>query len=204
MATVELDMVRRLRDMTGAGMMDCRKALEESQGDLDRAVAILRERGLAKAARRAGRETTNGVVEAYLHRTSEDYPPQVGAMVELNCETDFVAKGDDFRRLARELAMHIAASAPRYVSREDVPAEVVEQERSLYQRRAEQDGKPAQAIPRIVEGQLEAFYKEVCLLDQPFIRDGKTPVSELVAEAIAKLQENITVRRFSRFSIKEG
>jgi elongation factor Ts len=204
MATVELDLVRRLRDMTGAGMMDCRKALEESQGDLDRAVALLRERGLAKAARRAGRETTNGVVEAYLHRTSEDYPPQVGAMVELNCETDFVAKGEDFRRLARELAMQIAASAPRYVSREDVPAEVVEEERSLYQRRAEQDGKPAQAIPRIVEGQLEAFYKEVCLLEQPFVRDAKVPVKELVGEAIAKLQENITVRRFCRFSIKEG
>ena len=204
MATVELDLVRRLRDMTGAGMMDCRKALEESQGDLDRAVALLRERGLAKAARRAGRETTNGIVEAYLHRTSEDYPPQVGAMVELNCETDFVAKGEDFRRLARELAMQIAASAPRYVSREDVPAEVVEEERSLYQRRAEQDGKPAQAIPRIVEGQLEAFYKEVCLLEQPFVRDAKVPVKELVGEAIAKLQENITVRRFCRFSIKEG
>ena len=204
MATVELDLVRRLRDMTGAGMMDCRKALEESQGDLDRAVALLRERGLAKAARRAGRETTNGVVEAYLHRTSEDYPPQVGAMVELNCETDFVAKGEDFRRLARELAMQIAASAPRYVSREDVPAEVVEEERSLYQRRAEQDGKPAQAIPRIVGGQLEAFYKEVCLLEQPFVRDAKVPVKELVGEAIAKLQENITVRRFSRFSIREA
>jgi elongation factor Ts len=204
MAAVELDLVRRLRDMTGAGMMDCRNALEETQGDLDRAVALLRERGLAKAARRAGRETTNGVVEAYLHRTSEDYPPQVGAMVELNCETDFVAKGEDFRKLARELAMQIAASAPRYVSREDVPAEVVEQERSLYQRRAEQDGKPSQAIPRIVEGQLEAFYKEVCLLDQPFVRDPKVPVRDLVGEAIAKLQENITVRRFCRFSIKEG
>jgi elongation factor Ts len=204
MSTASLELVRRLRDMTGAGMMDCRQALEEADGDVDKAVAILREKGLARAAKRAGRETTNGVVEAYLHRTSEGYPPQVGALVELNCETDFVAKGEDFRKLARELAMHIAAAAPRYVSREEVPAEVVEEERSLYRRRAEQDGKPAQAVDRIVEGQLEAFYKEFCLLDQPYIRDPKTPVKDLVAAAIAKLQENITVRRFSRFSIREA
>jgi elongation factor Ts len=203
-AGLPMELIRRLRDMTGAGMMDCRKALEESEGDLDKAVVALREKGLAKAAKRAGRETSNGVVEAYLHRTSEDYPPQVGAMVEVNCETDFVAKGEDFRRLARELAIHIAASAPRYISREEVPAEVVEEERSLYQRRAEQDGKPAQAVPRIVEGQLEAFFKEACLLEQPYVRDPKTPIKDLVSAAIGKLQENITVRRFSRFSIKEG
>jgi elongation factor Ts len=203
-AEIAVESIRRLRDMTGAGMMDCRKALEEAEGDVDRAVTILRERGLSKAAKRAGRETNNGVVEAYLHRTSDDYPPQVGAMVEVNCETDFVAKGDDFRRLARELAIQIAASGPRYVSREDVPTEVVEEERSLYRRRAEQDGKPAQAIDRIVDGQLEAFFKEACLMEQPYVRDPKTPVSEVVGEAIAKLQENITVRRFSRFSIREG
>jgi elongation factor Ts len=203
-AEIAVESIRRLRDMTGAGMMDCRKALEEAEGDVDRAVTILRERGLSKAAKRAGRETNNGVVEAYLHRTSDDYPPQVGAMVEVNCETDFVAKGDDFRRLARELAIQIAASGPRYVSREDVPPEVVEEERSLYRRRAEQDGKPAQAIDRIVDGQLEAFFKEACLMEQPYVRDPKTPVSEVVGEAIAKLQENITVRRFSRFSIREG
>jgi elongation factor Ts len=190
--------------MTGAGMMDCRKALQEAEGDIDKAVVLLRERGLAKAAKRAGRETNNGVVEAYLHRTGEDYPPQVGAMVEVDCETDFVAKGEDFRRLARELAMQIAASGPQYVSREDVPPEVVEQERDLYRRRAEQDGKPPQAIDRIVEGQLEAFFKDVCLLEQPYVRDPKTPVREVIAEAIAKLQENITVRRFSRFSVREG
>jgi elongation factor Ts len=203
-AEIAVESIRRLRDMTGAGMMDCRKALEEAEGDVDRAVTILRERGLSKAAKRAGRETNNGVVEAYLHRTSDDYPPQVGAMVEVNCETDFVAKGDDFRRLARELAIQIAASGPRYVSREDVPTEVVEEERSLYRRRAEQDGKPAQAIDRIVDGHLEAFFKEACLMEQPYVRDPKTPVSEVVGEAIAKLQENITVRRFSRFSIREG
>ena len=204
MTDLAVDKIRQLREVTGAGMMDCRRALEETEGDIDKAVVVLRERGLAKAAKRATRETNNGVVEAYLHRTSEDYPPQVGAMVEVNCETDFVAKGEDFRRLARELAIQIAASAPRYITREDVPQEVVEEERSLYRRRAEQDGKPPQAIEKIVEGQLEAFFKEVCLLEQPYVRDQKVPIKDVVGGAIAKLQENITVRRFSRFSVREA
>ena len=204
MAEVSMELVKKLRDMTGAGMMDCKRALEENGADLDKAVVWLREHGIAKAAKRADRATNNGVVEAYLHRTSEDYPPQVGALLELDCESDFVAKGADFRALARELAMHIAAAAPRWVAREDVPAEVVGQERELYQRKAEQDGKPAQAIPKIVEGQVEAFYKDNCLLEQAYIRDPKTPVKDLIATTVAKLQENITVRRFSRFSIKEG
>ena len=204
MTDLAVDKIRQLREVTGAGMMDCRRALEETEGDIDKAVVVLRERGLAKAAKRATRETNNGVVEAYLHRTGEDYPPQVGAMVEVNCETDFVAKGEDFRRLARELAIQIAASAPRYITREDVPQEVVEEERSLYRRRAEQDGKPPQAIEKIVEGQLEAFFKEVCLLEQPYVRDQKVPIKDVVGGAIAKLQENITVRRFSRFSVREA
>lgn len=204
MANIAMDLVKKLRDMTGAGMMDCRTALVETDGDLNRAVLALREKGIAKAARRAGRETTNGVVEAYLHRTGEDYPPQVGALVEVDCESDFVAKGADFRQLARELAMHVAALNPRWVGREDVPAEVVETERGLYQRRAEQDGKPAQAMTRIVEGRLEAFIKENCLLEQAYVRDPTMPVKDLVAQTASKLQENITVRRFSRFSIKEG
>jgi elongation factor Ts len=203
-AEVSMELVKKLRDMTGAGMMDCKRALEENGADLDKAVVWLREHGIAKAAKRADRATNNGVVEAYLHRTSEDYPPQVGALLELDCESDFVAKGEDFRALARELAMHIAAAAPRWVAREDVPADVVGQERELYQRKAEQDGKPAQAIPKIVEGQVEAFYKDNCLLEQAYIRDPKTPVKDLIATTVAKLQENITVRRFSRFSIKEG
>ena len=200
---ISLDLVKRLRDMTGAGMMDCKKALEDSGGDIDKAVLLLRERGIAKAAKRVGRETSNGVVDAYLHRTG-DYPPQVGAMVEINCESDFVAKGEDFRALARGVAMHVAASAPRWVSREDVPPEVVAQERELYQKQMEQEGKPAAAIPKIVEGKLEAFYKETCLLDQPYIREPATRVGDLIAQTAAKLQENITVRRFARFSIKEG
>jgi elongation factor Ts len=202
-AQVTPDLVKRLRDMTGAGMMDCKRALEEAEGDLDRAVALLRERGIAKAASRAGRATGQGVVEAYLHRTG-DYPPQLGALVELNCESDFVAKGEDFRTLARELALHVSAASPQWVSREDVPFEVVSEEGELYRRRAEQEGKPAGALDRIVQGQLESFFKENCLLDQPYIRDPQMPVRDLVAQAISKLQENITVRRFARFSIKEG
>jgi elongation factor Ts len=201
--SISLDDVKKLRDMTGAGMMDCRKALEDSDGDLDKAVALLRERGIAKAAKRVGRETSNGIVEAYLHRTG-DYPPQVGSMVEVNCESDFVAKGDDFRALARNLALHIAASAPRWVSRDDVPAEVIAEERNIYRRKAEQDGKPANIIDKIVEGQLESFYKDNCLLDQEFIREPGIKVGDLVAQTGAKVQENVAVRRFSRFSVKEG
>jgi elongation factor Ts len=204
MAEIPLELVKRLRDMTGGGMMDCKKALEDAGGDLDRAVILLRERGIAKAARRAGRETSNGVVDAYLHRTSEDYPPQVGALVEVDCESDFVAKGEDFRKLARELAMHVAAAAPRWISSEDVPPEVVQEERGLYQRKAEQDGRPAPAIAKIVEGQMRKFFEDNCLLEQAYVRDPKMPVKDLVAEAVAKLQENITIRRFSRFSVKEG
>ncbi len=200
---VTLEDVKKLRDMTGAGMMDCRQALEDRGGDLDRAITLLRERGIAKAAKRVGRETSNGVVEAYLHRTG-DYPPQVGAMVELNCESDFVAKGDDFRVLARDLCLHVAASAPRWISRDEVPAEVVEQEREVHRRKAEQEGRPGQIIDRIVEGQIEAFFKENCLLDQGFVREPDLRVRDLIAQTGARVQENITVRRFCRFSIKEA
>jgi elongation factor Ts len=200
---VSLDDVKKLRDMTGGGMMDCRRALEDSGGDLDRAVALLRERGIAKAARRADRQTSNGVVESYLHRTG-DYPPQIGAMVELNCESDFVAKGEDFRALARELCLHIAAAAPRWISRDEVPAEVLDEERQIHRRKAEQEGKPAQIVDRIVEGQIETFLKETCLLDQAFVRDPSVRVATLIAQTGSRVQENITVRRFCRFSIKEA
>ena len=202
MADVTPEMVKRLRDLTGAGMMDCKKALEESDGDIEAAVVLLRERGIAKAAKRAGRATGQGVVESYLHRTG-DYPPQTGVLIELNCESDFVAKGDDFRSLARELAMHVAAAAPRWVSKEEVPADVVEQEKSIYQKEAEESGRPAAALPKIVEGKLDAFYKDNVLLEQAWIRDPKVPIRDLIAENVSKLQENIQVRRFSRFAIKE-
>lgn len=203
-SAVSLADVKKLRDMTGGGMMDCRKALEDSGGDVDRAVALLRERGIAKAAKRADRQTSNGVVEAYLHRTSDDYPPQIGAMVELNCESDFVAKGADFRALARDLSLHIAAAAPRWISPDEVPAELLEEERQIHRRKAEQDGKPAQIVDRIVDGQIETFFKENCLVEQAYIRDPAVRIGDLIAQTGAKVQENITVRRFSRFSIKEA
>jgi elongation factor Ts len=200
-ATIPL--IKQLRERTGAGMTDCKNALEATDGDIDKAIQWLRERGISKAAKRAGRETTAGVIESYLHRTG-DFPPQVGTLVELNCETDFVAKSDDFRTLARELAMHVAAANPRWVEREQVPQDVIEREREIYRRRAEEEGRPAQALDRIVEGQLNNFFKENVLLEQPWVREQKTPIKDVIAEAVSKLQENITVRRFSRFSIKES
>jgi elongation factor Ts len=200
---VSLDQVKKLRELSGAGMMDCKSALEEADGDIEKAFTILREKGIAKAAKRAGRATGQGVVEAYLHKTSEDYPPQVGVLVEVNCETDFVAKGEDFRKLARELALQVAAASPRWVSRDDVPDAILVEERNLYERKAEQDGKPKQAIPRIVDGQVEKFIEENVLLEQPYFRDPKHPVKDLIAEKISKLQENITVRRFARFNVRE-
>ena len=199
---VNMDSVKTLRDMTGAGMMDCKKALEETGGDIDKAVTVLRERGIAKAAKRVGRETANGVVESYLHRTAGDYPPQVGVLIELDCESDFVAKGDEFRNLARELAIHIAALNPRWIAPEDVPADVIEAERELQTRRFEAEGKPVAAIAKIVDGQINAFYKDNCLLRQPWVRDNKTPIEDVIKEQITKLQENIVVRRFVRYDVK--
>jgi len=202
MAEISPRLVKQLRDQTGAGMMDCKKALEVSNGDIEEAVIWLREQGIAKAGRRAGRATANGVVEAYLHRTG-DYPPQTGSMIELNCESDFVAKGDEFRSLARELAMHIAAAAPRWVVREEVPAELVRQEREVALEQARNEGRPEAAWEKIVEGRLANFYKESVLLEQAWVREPKTTIENLIKEHISKLQENITVRRFARFAIKE-
>ena len=204
MAEVAMEKVKKLRDLTGAGMMDCKKALEATEGDVEKGIVWLRERGIAKAASRAGRVTNNGVVEAYLHTTSADYPPQVGVLVELDCESDFVAKGADFRKLAKELAMHIAAAAPRWIAQEDVPADEVEKERAIYLKEAEESGRPQQAWEKIVEGKLNDFFKTNCLLEQAWVREAKTPIKDLIAENVSKLQENITVRRFSRFSIKES
>jgi elongation factor Ts len=199
-----MELVKQLREMSGAGMLDCKNALEEADGDVDKAYTILREKGIAKAAKRAGRATGQGVVEAYLHRLGDDFPPQVGVLIEVNCETDFVAKGEDFRKLAKELALQVAATNPRWVSREEVPDEVLVTERVLYEAKAQQDGKPEQVIPKIVEGQVESFLKESCLLEQAHWRDPKTTVQELIAVNISKLQENITVRRFARFNVREA
>ena len=199
-----MELIKQLREMSGAGMMDCKQALEEGGGDVDKAFTILREKGIAKASKRADRATGQGVVEAYLHTTGGDYPPQVGVLIEVNCETDFVAKGPDFRKLAKELALQIAGYEPRWVSRQDVPDEVLVSERNLYQAKALQDGKPEQIIPKIVESQVENFLKQSCLLEQPYFREPGHTVEQFIAENISKLQENITVRRFARFSVRES
>lgn len=191
-------LVKRLRDLTGAGMMDCKRALEETGGDLERAVEVLRVRGLADAKKREGRVAREGVVDAYIHMNG-----RLGVLIEVNCETDFVADTKDFRTLSRDIAMHIAASNPRWISREDVPEDVIEGERKLYAEQAREQGKPDQIIERIVQGKLEAFYKDNCLLDQPFVRDDTKTVGELIGETSAKLGEKVEVRRFARFKLGE-
>jgi len=198
------ELIRKLRELSGAGMMDCKQALEEADGDIDKAYTILREKGIAKAAKRAGRSTGQGVVEAYLHNTGDGFPAQVGVLIEVNCETDFVAKGADFRKLAKELALQVAGYQPRWVSREEVPDDVLVHERGLYEAEALQDGKPEQIVPKIVEGQVENFLKQNCLMEQPYFREPSHTVQQLIAENISKLQENITVRRFARFNVREA
>ncbi len=196
---ITASMVKELRERTGAGMMDCKRALVETDGDFDNAVTLLREKGLAAASKRAGRETAEGVVESYIHMGG-----RIGVLIEVNCETDFVAKTDQFRTLARDLAMQVAASRPLYVSRDEVPEDVIERERQIYRTQALNEGKPEKVADRIVEGKLEKFYQEVCLLDQPFIREPEKSVSDLVRETIGTLGENITVRRFARFERGEA
>ena len=190
------DMVKELREVTGAGMMDCKRALEESNGDLERAQELLREKGLAAAAKRAGKQASEGLVDAYIHMQGK-----MGVLVEVNSETDFVANTEEFRRLVRDIAMQIAASDPEWISREDVPEEIVAQERKIYEVQARESGKPDNVIDKIVDGKLEAFFKERVLLDQPFFKDqdGKQTVAERIAEESAKMNEKIEVRRFARF-----
>jgi elongation factor Ts len=195
---ISADQVKRLREITGAGMMDCKRALEETGGNLDRAVEVLRVKGLADAKKRAGRVAREGVVDAYIHMNG-----RLGVLVEVNCETDFVANTDDFRALARDIAMHVAASDPRWISREEVPEDVIEGERKLYAEQAREQGKPDGVIERIVQGKLEAFYKDNCLLDQPFVRDDTKTVAGLVGETSAKVGEKVEVRRFARFKLGE-
>ncbi len=193
---VSVEDVKRLRDLTGAGMMDCKRALAESGGDVGGAQEILRAKGLAAAGKRAGKVAREGVVEAYIHMNGK-----LGVLVEVNCETDFVANTEEFRTLARDVAIQIAASDPSWISREDVPEDVLEAERKLYEARARDEGKPDNVISRIVEGRLESFYRERCLLDQPFFRDleGKRTAGDLVNEVSAKVGEKVEVRRFARF-----
>ena len=199
-----MELIKKLREMSGAGMMDCKVALEEAEGDLDKAFTILREKGIAKASKRADRSTGQGVVEAYLHTTSDDYPPQLGVLIEVNCETDFVAKGADFRKLAKELALQVAGYQARWVTREEVPDDVLVHERNVYEAKAIADGKPEQIVPKIVESQVENFLKQNVLMEQQYFREPAHTVQQLIAENISKLQENITVRRFARFNIRES
>jgi elongation factor Ts len=193
--------VKALRDVTGAGMMDAKKALQDAGGDMEKAKDLLRERGLADSKKYATRGADEGIVDAYLHKPSPDLPPKVGVLVELNCATDFVANTEQFRTLAREIAMHISAARPGYVSREDVPGDVVEREKEIFRKQAEAEGKPANVIDKIMEGKLKAFYAQVCLIDQPYIRDDKKTIGQLIDEASSLLKEPIRVRRFANFRV---
>jgi elongation factor Ts len=190
--------VKELRDKTGAGMMDCKAALEESGGDLEKAIDLLRKKGLAQAAKRAGRVAKDGIIGHYVHLGGK-----VAVLVEVNCETDFVARTPDFQTLAKEIAMHIAAASPMYVKREDVPAEVLDKEREIYRAQFAGSGKPANVIDKIVDGKLESFYAQVCLLDQPSVRDPNVTIKQMVAAATAKTGENVTITRFVRFKLGE-
>ncbi|MDQ4080523.1 MAG: translation elongation factor Ts [Gemmatimonadota bacterium] len=190
--------VQELRRRTGAGMMECKKALEETAGDMEKAVDWLRKKGIAKAEKRAGRSTSEGVITSYIHP-----PGKIGVLVELNCETDFVARTDDFKNLAREVAMHIASAAPLAVDKDGVPAEAVERERRIAEEQVRASGKPDHLVAKIVDGKLEAFYKQVALLSQPWIREDKKSIGDLIKETSAKLGENVQVRRFVRFQMGE-
>jgi elongation factor Ts len=191
-------MVRQLRDKTGAGMMECKAALAEANGNMDEAVTLLRKRGLAQAAKRAGRATSQGTIGSYLHMGGK-----IGVLLEVNCESDFVARTEDFNNLVREIAMHIAAADPKWVRREDVPAEAIEKEKAIYRAQMENTGKPANVLDKIIEGKLGSFYSQFVLLDQPSIRDSAVTIQQMVAQASAKTGENITVSRFARFRVGE-
>ncbi len=186
--------VKALRERTGAGMMECKRALEEVGGDLDRAVDILRERGLAAAAKKAGRSTTEGLVESYIHAQG-----RIGVLLEVNCETDFVANTADFHSLAHDIALHIAASQPLYLDRQEVPEDQVEHEKNLLRVQAQNEGKPEAIVEKMVQGRIDKYYKEVCLLEQPFVKNPDVTVEQLVKEHIARLGEQIRIRRFVRY-----
>lgn len=191
-------MVKELRDQTGAGMMDCKKALGEADGDLDKAVKFLRERGIAKAASKEGRSTSEGIIASYIHAGDK-----LGVMVEINCETDFVARTDKFKEFARNVAMHVAASAPLCVGRDQVDPELIKREREIYETQAKNDGKPENVIDRIVNGKIDKYYSEICLEEQAFIKDTDKSIKDLVTETISTLGENIQIKRFSRFRLGE-
>ncbi|MCP9452418.1 MAG: translation elongation factor Ts [Nitrospira sp.] len=192
-------LIKELREKTGAGILDCQKALIETGNDIEKAIDYLRQKGLAAAANKAGRETNQGLVHAYIHMGGK-----IGVLIEVNCETDFVARNDEFKTFVNDLALQIAAAKPLYVKREDVPKEVIDKERSIYEAQAKEMGKPPAAWPKIVEGKLEKFYQESCLLEQAFIKDPAVTIKELLAQKIAKIGENINIRRFVRYQLGEA
>jgi elongation factor Ts len=198
MAEISAALVKQLREKTGAGMMDCKKALDEAKGNLDEAEVILRKKGIAAAAKRQSRSARQGTIGTYIHPGS-----QLGVLVEVNCETDFVARTDDFLELVKDIAMHIAAADPKYLRKEDVPQDVLDKERDIASARARNEGKPEKVIEKIVEGRIAKFYEEVCLLDQPFIKENTTTIDQLIKAKITKTQENIVIARFARFKVGE-
>jgi elongation factor Ts len=198
MANISAAAVKELRERTNAPMMDCKKALEEASGDMEQAIVVLRKRGIASAGKKASRSTNEGSVASYIHAGGK-----IGVLIEINCESDFVARTDDFKELLHDVSMHIAAADPKYVRREDVTPEDFEREKEIYRAQAAATGKPANVVEKIVEGKMSKFYEEVCLLDQPFIKEQSQSVGQIIASKIGKLGENITVRRFARFKVGE-
>lgn len=195
---ITAEAVKDLREKTGCGMMECKSALNESKGDFEQAIDILRKKGVASAARRAGRVATEGAVESYIHIGGK-----IGVLLEVNCETDFVSRSDDFKAFVKNLCMQIAASNPLFISRDEVPDNMVEHEKEIISTQAKSEGKPEKAVEKIIEGRLVKFYSEVCLLDQPFIRDPKLTIKDLLGELTAKIGENIVIRRFTRYQLGE-
>lgn len=196
---ISASMVKELREKTGAGMMDCKKALTEANGNLEKATDLLRERGIALADKKAGRIASEGLVESYIHGEG-----RIGVLVEVNCETDFVTKTDEFKTFVKDIAMHIAASNPKYVRREEVSDEEIKKEREILKQQALNEGKPEQIVDKMVEGRIDKYFKEICLLEQPFIKDPDYSIESLLKEKIAKIGENINIRRFVRFQLGEG
>ena len=199
MPKITAEQVKELREMTGAGMMDCKRALQDADGDIEKAVELLRQKGLASAAKRAGRAANQGLIESYIH-----FNNTVGVLVEVNCETDFVANTDGFRQLAKDIALHIASpSAPLYVTREEIPAEVADHERGIFEAQAREMGKPDNVVPNIVEGKMKAFYEQTVLVDQKYVKDDTKTIQQLLDEMGAKVGERVAVRRFARYRLGE-
>ena len=199
MADITSSMIRELRERTGAGMLDCKNALTEKDGDVEKAIEYLREKGLAAAAKKAGRIAAEGLCESYIHGGG-----RIGVLLEINCETDFVAKTDEYKSLAKDICMQIAASKPEYVRREEVPESILEKEKEIFTAQALNEGKPANVVEKMITGRIEKFYKEICLLEQPFIKNTDITIQDLLVEKISKIGENINVRRFVRYELGEG